>query len=418
MKPSNSSRRIVVAPLGGTIACVPTAEGGVRPSPDPTFMRGVLDLSLLPVDNLPHAELLPSTGVASAELDIPRLLALAEQLEGYVDSGASGVVVTTGTDTLEEVAFALDLLWDRDEPLVVVGAMRHGALPGNDGPANLRDGLRVAAHPQARGQGVLVAMGGDIHQAWQVRKSHSGALAAFNSAVSGPAGSVQEDTVRMTSMSVIDRPLFKLSPLTTTAPVALVRSALGDDGRILSVITAAGYRGLIIEVLGGGSVPPAWIAGLEQLVRSMPVAYSPRTFAGPTLRSTYGSTGGELESAPNGHCSQRFTRQFEVAAAPSTVADHRSRRGRTRACIRHVRRTPNHRRPPRIPRGARRGERTLDSRAECQQTAGLWLLDRQHRALAALASSCVMPVVSAQRRSVDASLPSNVAKDRRIFALL
>ena len=294
MKPSNSSRRIVVAPLGGTIACVPTAEGGVRPSPDPAFMRGVLDLSLLPVDNLPHAELLPSTGVASAELDIPRLLSLAEQLEGHVDAGASGVVVTTGTDTLEEVAFALDLLWDRDEPLVVVGAMRHGALPGNDGPANLRDGLRVAAHPQARGQGVLVAMGGDIHQAWQVRKSHSGALAAFNSAVSGPAGSVQEDTVRMTSMSVIDRPLFKLSPLTTTAPVALVRSALGDDGRILSVITAAGYRGLIIEVLGGGSVPPAWIAGLEQLVRAIPVAYSPRTFSGPALRSTYGSTGGEL----------------------------------------------------------------------------------------------------------------------------
>ena len=294
MKPSNNSRRIVVAPLGGTIACVPTAEGGVRPSPDPTFMRGVLDLSLLPVDNLPHAELLPSTGVASAELDIPRLAALAEQLEGHVDAGASGVVVTTGTDTLEEVAFALDLLWDRDEPLIVVGAMRHGALPGNDGPANLRDGLRVAAHPQARGQGVLVAMGGDIHQAWQVRKSHSGALAAFNSAVSGPAGSVQEDTVRMTSMSVIDRPLFKLSPLTATAPVALVRSALGDDGRILSVITAAGYRGLIIEVLGGGSVPPAWIARLEQLVRAIPVAYSPRTFSGPTLRSTYGSTGGEL----------------------------------------------------------------------------------------------------------------------------
>ena len=95
-------------------------------------------------------------------------------------------------------------------------------------------------------------------------------------------------------MSVIDRPLFRLSPLTAAAPVALVRSALGDDGRILSVLTAAGYRGLIVEALGGGSVPPAWVAGLEQLVRAIPVAYSPRTFSGPTLRSTYGSTGGEL----------------------------------------------------------------------------------------------------------------------------
>ncbi len=375
MKPSNNSRRIVVAPLGGTIACVPTAEGGVRPSSDPTFMGGVLDLSLLPVDNLPHAELLPSTGVASAELDIPRLAALAEQLAGHVDAGASGVVVTTGTDTLEEVAFALDLLWDRDEPLVVVGAMRHGALPGNDGPANLRDGLRVAAHPQARGQGVLVAMGGDIHQAWQVRKSHSGALAAFTSAVSGPAGSVQEDTVRMTSMSVIDRPLFKLSPSTTTAPVALVRSALGDDGRILSVITAAGYRGLIIEVLGGGSVPPAWIAKLAQLVRAIPVAYSPRTFSGPTLRSTYGSTGGELDLRRMGIIPTGLTGQFEVAAAPSAAADHRSQQGRTRACIRHVRRTPKHRRPPRIPRGARRRE-GLSTRAlsvNKRPVSGCWI---------------------------------------------
>ena len=240
-------------------------------------------------------QLLPSTGVSSAELDIPRLAVLAEQLEGHVDAGASGVVVTTGTDTLEEVAFVLDLLWARDEPLVVVGAMRHGALPGSDGPANLRDGLRVAAHPHARGQGVLVVMGGEIHQAWQVRKCHSGALSAFTSAVSGPAGAVQEDTVRMTSPSVIDRPLFTLSPPTATEPVALVQSALGDDGRILSLITAAGYRGLVIEALGGGSVPPAWVAGLEQLVRVIPVAYSPRTFAGSTLRSTYGSPGAELD---------------------------------------------------------------------------------------------------------------------------
>jgi L-asparaginase len=387
VNPSTNSRRIVVAPLGGTIACVPTAEGGVRPSPDPTFMRGVLDLSLLPVDNLPHAELLPSTGVASAELDIPRLLALAEQLEGHVDAGASGVVVTTGTDTLEEVAFALDLLWDRDEPLVVVGAMRHGALPGNDGPANLRDGLRVAAHPQSRGQGVLVTMGGDIHQAWQVRKSHSGALAAFNSAVSGPAGSVQEDTVRMTSMSVIDRPLFKLSPLTTTAPVALVRSALGDDGRILSVITAAGYRGLIIEV-PGGRVGPASVdcearAACPCHTRGLQPTNVLRTCLEIHVRQHRRRT----QSAPNGHCSQRFTRQFEVAAAPSTVADHRSRRGRTRACIRHVRRTPNHRRPPRIPRGARRGE-GLSTRAlsvNKRPASGCWIDNTG--ALASLASS-------------------------------
>ena len=123
-------------------------------------------------------------------------------------------------------------------------------------------------------------------------------------------------------------------------------------------------------------------------------------------------------SAPNGHYSQWFTRQFEVAAAPSTVADHRSRRGRTRACIRHVRRTPNHRRPPRIPGGARRGE-GLSTRAlsvNKRPASGCWIDNTG--ALASLASSSAMPVVGAQRRSIDASQPSNVAKDLRRFALL
>jgi len=86
VKRLNNFHRVVVAPLGGTIACVPTAGGGVRPSPDPTFMRGVLDLSLRPIDDLPEAELLLSEGVSSAELDIPRLAALLEQLGGHIDA--------------------------------------------------------------------------------------------------------------------------------------------------------------------------------------------------------------------------------------------------------------------------------------------------------------------------------------------
>src|SRR6185312_8240042 len=86
VKRLNNFHRVVGAPLGGTIACVPTAGGGVRPSPDPTFMRGVLDLSLRPIDDLPEAELLLSEGVSSAELDIPRLAALLEQLGGHIDA--------------------------------------------------------------------------------------------------------------------------------------------------------------------------------------------------------------------------------------------------------------------------------------------------------------------------------------------
>lgn len=257
-------------------------------------MRDVLELALLPDPGLPDAELVSGAGVASAELDLTWLSAVIEQLGKLIDGGAAGVVITTGTDTLEEMAFVLDLLWDRDEPLVVVGAMRHGALPGGDGPANLRDGLRVAAHPQAHGQGVLVAMSGQIHHAWQVRKGHSGMLSSFRSAVSGPAGFVQEDIVRMAG-AVVDRPCFRLAASAVIPQVALVRAALGDDGRSLGVIGALGYGGLVVEAMGGGSVPPAWAPKLEELARSIPVVYSPRTAAGPSLRSTYGGVGAELD---------------------------------------------------------------------------------------------------------------------------
>src|SRR6185436_2519628 len=134
-------RRVVVAPLGGTIACVPHPDGGVRPTSDATYMRAVLDAATRPAADLPRAELVSAPAVASAELDADALVALTPQLGREIDDGASGVVITTGTDTLEEVAFVLDLLWDRPEPLVLTGAMRHGGLPGHDGPGNLRDAL-------------------------------------------------------------------------------------------------------------------------------------------------------------------------------------------------------------------------------------------------------------------------------------
>ena len=219
-------------------------------------------------------------------------------------------------------------------------------------------------------------------------------------------------------MSVIDRPLFKLSPLTTTAPVALVQSALGDDGRILSVITAAGYRGLIIEVLGGGSVPPGVDCEARAACPCHTRGLQPTNVLRAHLEIHLRQHWRRTQSAPNGHYSQRFTGQFEVAAAPSTVADHRSRRGRTRACIRHVRRTPNHRRPPRIPGGARRGEGLSTRALSVNQppAAGCWIDNTA--ALASLPASTAKPIVGAQRRSIEASQPSNVAKDLRRFALL
>lgn len=286
---------VAMVTLGGTIACVPHPQGGVAPSEDPDYMRAVVAEACRDAGDLPAVDLLARPPLNSAGLDAAGIASVLRDLARRVDAGACGAVITTGTDTLEEVAFLSDLLWQRDDPIVVVGAMRHAGPAGGDGTANLRDGLRVAAHPAGRGLGCLVVLDGQIHQAWQVRKVHTSALSAFGSSVSGPAGTVFEDTVRITGATVIDRPVFTLGPSTAVPAVALLTAALADDGRLLPVLGDLGYRGLVVEAMGGGSVPPAWSPRLERVAVSMPVVYSSRTGAGPTLRSTYGGVGAERD---------------------------------------------------------------------------------------------------------------------------
>ncbi|MEO8850216.1 MAG: asparaginase domain-containing protein, partial [Allobranchiibius sp.] len=157
----------------------------------------------------------------------------------------------------------------------------------------------VAGHEQARGLGVLVVMNAEVHCAWQVQKMHTGLVSAFRSPNGGSIAQIQEDTVRFYGCSVIDRPVIDRSntdvhqPIPNT-PVAVITAALGDDGRIISNLSEMGFCGAVLEAMGGGSVPRAWIAPLELLAREMPIVYSSRTGAGATLLATYGGWGGEL----------------------------------------------------------------------------------------------------------------------------
>ena len=119
--------------------------------------------------------------IPSSSLAISDVIALAAAIRQQVAAGAAGVIVTQGTDTMEETAFLLDLLWDGDAPVVMTGAMRNPALAGPDGPANVLAAAHVAASPAARGRGCLVVFADEIHAARYVRKSHSTSVAAFTS---------------------------------------------------------------------------------------------------------------------------------------------------------------------------------------------------------------------------------------------
>src|SRR6185437_9696095 len=151
------------------------------------------------------------------------------------EDGSAGIVITQGTDTIEETAFALDLLWAGHAPIVITGAMRNPSLPGADGPANLLAAVQVAASPTARGLGALVVFNDEIHAARFVSKTHTARLSAFRSRTVGPIGWLSEG-----------RPVIAAAPLgrfhlnvpsdAVVPPVALIRLSLGDDGRILQAL--------------------------------------------------------------------------------------------------------------------------------------------------------------------------------------
>jgi len=180
------------------------------------------------------------------------------------DPRVDGVVVTHGTDTLEETAYLLDLTVASPKPVVLVGAMRTFSDPGWDGPANLTAAVRTAAHPGSTGRGTLVVLGEQIHAAARVRKRHTQRLDAFHSAL-GPVG-------------VLDRgrPLFHeppsrgrvLQPRRLVTAVDLHVLAAGSDDRLVRASLDGGARGLVLEGTGAGNVPPGVLPGIRAALRA------------------------------------------------------------------------------------------------------------------------------------------------------
>ncbi|MEV7228098.1 asparaginase [Polymorphospora sp. NPDC051019] len=288
-------RRVAVFSLGGTIAMTGGPAGGVVPT-------------LTAADLVAAVPALATTGVTldvhdfrrlpGASLGFDDLLALVTAAGREVAGGADGVVVTQGTDTIEETSYALDLLWPYDAPLVVTGAMRNPTLAGADGPANLLAAVTVAAAPASRRMGCLVVLGDEIHAARWVRKTHTTAPAAFRSPDIGPVGLVAEGRAR-----VLARPARHPLDLQVRDPGA-VRTAvlpvvLGDDGATLRR-AGSGLDGLVVAGFGVGHVPAATVAVLGELAAGMPVVLASRVGAGPVLTATYGFPGSESDLLSRG----------------------------------------------------------------------------------------------------------------------
>ena len=286
---------VVVLSLGGTISSTDAGGSGV----EPTLTGEALVADVPEISEVAEVSADAFRQAASGELTLDDLIELAAEITRRVDVGAAGAVVTQGTDTIEETAFTLDLLVDRDAPVVVTGAMRNPTLPGADGPANLLAAVRVAASEAARGLGTLVVLNDEVHAARYARKTHTQSPATFRSSLTGPLGWISEGKVRIANRPT-DRHLVTLPEDTSDKPVALLTAALGDDGRLLGRVRELGYAGLVVEAFGGGHVPSVMVEELAALTGEMPVVLASRTGSGEVLRSTYGFPGSETDLLERG----------------------------------------------------------------------------------------------------------------------
>ena len=292
---ASGSPCVAVFGLGGTIAMTQAPGGGVSPALTASdLVAAVSGLS----DLQAGLRVRDFRNKPGASLDFADLYELAAAIDEALKDGCVGAVVTQGTDTIEEVAYALDLLLPTDAPVVVTGAMRNPTMAGADGPANILAAIRVAASSCARGLGCLVVLNDQVHAARWVQKAHTGGPAAFVSPDHGPLGYVIEGRVRIPVRIRLRPPAVGFAPR-RSARVGLVTITLGDDGTMIEPL-AEHVDGLVVAAFGAGHVPAAAAPVLGKLAGHMPVVLASRTGAGPVHRITYGFPGSERDLLARG----------------------------------------------------------------------------------------------------------------------
>jgi len=220
------------------------------------------------------------TQIGSSQMTPEIQLRLAQRVNDLFakDPSLSGIVITHGTDSLEETAFFLDLLLASDRPVVFAAAQRPPRETDSDGPRNLLNAVRIAGSSAARGLGVLVTLNGEIHAAREVRKTHSIALDAFKSPEAGPIGYLDAGRAYF-----LGRPLRRLHLETDSVEprVDLLTLVAGSDGRLLRSAVESGAQAIVLEVFGRGNVPPKVMEAVKAArQQGLVVVFTSRTRGG------------------------------------------------------------------------------------------------------------------------------------------
>ncbi|MGE2737059.1 asparaginase [Mycolicibacterium vaccae] len=289
---------VAVISMGGTISCAPGDDGrALVPRTDAADL-----VSGDSVDGVEVRSVQWSLS-DSSEITFNEMIRLAREIRRQAADGADAVVVTQGTDSLEESAYVLSLLQPLDRPVVCTGAMRAPTAPGSDAAGNLRAAIATALDPQLAqsSAGAVVVMNDEIHSAKWVQKHHTQRVDAFTSTDRGPLGVLYEGRPRFLRQdpppslpALLDRETGR------HVRVALLTAVLDQDTALIEAVARSGYHGLVIEGMGGGHVSGVVARAVGALARDIPVVYASRSRAGAVLERTYGSPGAELDLIDRG----------------------------------------------------------------------------------------------------------------------
>ena len=292
---TNNTKRVLILTTGGTIAMQHDPSlGGATAKMGAADFSAALSSSLLTGVELESDAIvnLPSSHFRLGDLWKIRQAVVAAVSRPEVD----GVVITHGTDVLEETAVLLDLTVDSPKPVILTGAMRTASQMGYEGFANLSAAVRVAASPEARDLGALVVLNDEVHAARFVTKMHTLSVNTFQSPAWGPLGRVEGDRVYIGSR--VTRRHIHCTALETR--VELFKLTVGGEPTAVQDALARGVRGAVIEALGGGRIPPWWFPTIERAVaENITVVVCSRCTSG-RVWDTYGYPGAVRDAVTSG----------------------------------------------------------------------------------------------------------------------
>ncbi|EOI48044.1 asparaginase [Enterococcus faecalis] len=244
-------KTILVLHTGGTISMSKVAGGSVAPNEKNPLMEqealfsGKVHLVVEDIFNIP-----------SPHMTLERMFQLKERIQKAYSEPIDGVVITHGTDTLEETAYFLDITLEKKIPIVLTGAMRSSNEIGSDGLYNFISAIWTACSDESYDKGVLVVMNDEIHTARYVTKTHTTNVATFRTPTFGPIGTIAKE--------VLPQEVCDVSSVKGNVHVVKAYAGMGE--RMFELLNTPETDGLVIEALGAGNLPPETLPALQKML--------------------------------------------------------------------------------------------------------------------------------------------------------